>query len=394
MILLGHAFLLLVLPLALAAYWGLLRAPRTRLVFLGLLSYGFYAASDLRFLPLLLALSFLTFRLAQAGHTGTGVAIHLAVLGIFKAGFAAAALPLGLSFYAFKHVGYLLDCRSGVTTPTRDLLAFATHSAFFAQIVAGPIDTFTKAGSTLAELPARLASDQARRGLVFLSLGLAKKVLIADPLALALRSGLYEAAGGGGLLWAWSSLVVFGLQLYFDFAGYTDIALGIAQLFGVPLPANFDRPYLATNPRQFWDRWHMSLSLWFRVYLFLPLSRALLRRFGRERSEVAQHVANLATMTLVGLWHGATGPFLLWGAYHGLLLNLHAWTSRRRWWRAPAAVDHGLLLLAVLVGWALFLSPDLSFATRLLAQLLGMGGLGGGRALEAYAEVLIVIAAA
>jgi alginate O-acetyltransferase complex protein AlgI len=200
-------------------------------------------------------------------------------------------------------------------------------------------------------------------------MGLVKKLLIADTLANALSSGM---GAGDGALWAWTTVLLYALQLYFDFSGYTDLVLGVSYLFGIGLPPNFNNPYLATSPSQFWTRWHISLSNWFRFYLFLPLSRTLLRRWGMARKEAAQYASNFLTMGLIGLWHGAGWGFVLWGLYHGLMLNVYAWANRRR----LRLEGHIPLLLIVLLGWALFLSPDLGYAANLFRRLFGLNGLG------------------
>jgi alginate O-acetyltransferase complex protein AlgI len=154
------------------------------------------------------------------------------------------------------------------------------------------------------------------------------------------------------------------------------MALGVACLFGVDLPPNFDNPYRAVHIGQFWERWHISLSTWFRYYLFSPLSRTLLRRLGSRRKDSAQALATLATMTLVGLWHGAAWTFVLWGLYHGLLLTINTWLQRRGADRLPPWLQRLGLVVSVLAGWALFLSPDASALANLLGQMAGLGGLG------------------
>ena len=171
-------------------------------------------------------------------------------------------------------------------------------------------------------------------------------------------------------------MIAFAAQLYFDFSGYTDIVLGASALFGIRLPQNFNNPYLAMNAAEFWDRWHMSLSTWFRNYLFFPLSRTFLRRWGSERREAAQYSANLVTMTLIGLWHGAGWNFILWGFYHGILLNLTAAQKRLNWMLHPA-LQKILFLLGILLGWALLMSTNVPYLGYLFRQLLGFGGLGG-----------------
>lgn len=382
MIITSYGFLLVFLPLTMLLYW---RIPqRYRLPFLGIISYLFYALGGLIFVPLLLGLSLTTFFLARRQYFRLGIALNLLALAVFKywnfgVGVVAflnlplldLALPLGISFYVFKHIGYLLDVRAGQYEPTTNPLLFVTYSAFFPQISAGPLSLGNDTLKQLANLPATLTADQAYQGVVSISLGLIKKIIIADSLYAGLQAGFY-AGDHSGLAWAWVSVVIYALQLYFDFSAYTDMALGIGLLLGVPLPPNFNNPYLAKSPAEFWQRWHMSLSLWFRAYLFTPLSRSLLRRWGLPRAELAQYTANFVTMGLVGLWHGAGWGFVLWGLYHGLLLNGFAWAKRRRF----ALENRFLLVVLVLIGWALFTSPTLSFAGHLLASMVGVHGFG------------------
>jgi alginate O-acetyltransferase complex protein AlgI len=301
------------------------------------------------------------------------------------------ALPLGISFYVFKHIGYLVDMRQKLYPPASDFLIFTTFSAFFPQISAGPISSFQQTGEQLASLPTRLSTDFAYQGVLHISIGLAKKLLIADVLSSALQTQLFTANANSGMLWGWLSVVIFAIQLYFDFSGYTDIVLGVGYLLGVTLPPNFNNPYLAKNPRDFWQRWHISLSNWFRFYLFTPLSRGLLRRWGLARSRPAQYTANLVTMGLVGFWHGANWGYLLWGLYHGMLLNVTAAGQRARF-SLPALVSRALFLLALLIGWALFLSPDFAFAQNLLGNMAGLHGIGDPQLLlESYPPYILAI---
>jgi len=395
MTLASQAFLLLFLPLGLLIYRAALRKPRQKLWFLLLASLAFYALAGWQFLPLLLGLSFFTFWLARKKRLAWGIALNLLALGVFKYwDFGAAnlnalatalhlpalvpllglALPLGISFYVFKHIGYLVETRNGRTPATGDFLAFAAYSAFFPQVGAGPISDFRQTASQFDALPSKLDPVRLRDGLLRLSIGLVKKVLVADTLAAAF--GTASAGTVSGLLPAWTLVVAYAVQLYFDFSGYTDMALGVACLFGVDLPPNFDNPYRAVHIGQFWERWHISLSTWFRYYLFSPLSRTLLRRLGSRRKDSAQALATLATMTLVGLWHGAAWTFVLWGLYHGLLLTINTWLQRRGADRLPPWLQRLGLVVSVLAGWALFLSPDASALANLLGQMAGLGGLG------------------
>lgn len=403
MSIISYAFLLAFLPLTLLIYWKLLRSDRLRLGFLLIVSYVFYSLAGLEFTALLLALSLITYAAARWKQYTAGIVLNLLALIVFKyLDFGAAnlnqllmslqlpaalpilrlLLPLGISFYVFKHIGYLVDVRSGRTPATRDIPAFLTFSAFFPQIAAGPISSFSDTGSQLMNLPPTLTRDDLMQGLIRISIGLAKKLLLADQL-FALQSTLLADASGG-FLPAWAGVFVYALYIYLDFSGYTDIAIGVGQLYGVRLPENFDNPYLATTPAEFWKRWHISLSEWFRVYLFNPLSRVLLSRLDRKYLREAQYLANFVTMTLVGLWHGAGWGFILWGVYHGLLLNVYAGVRRnQRVYRVLTAP--AVMFVLVLIGWAFFLSPDLGTLGALLQSLIGLNGIGGISSL--YAKV-------
>lgn len=391
-------FLLVILPTSLLLYWFVFRTPNLRLWFLCVLSFAFYAVGDPKFLPLLIGLSLATYWLAQKGRPGIGIFLNLLALALFKvAGFGvrssllpglntdtalgnilAGALPLGISFYVFKHLGYLLDVRAKRYPATSDLLGFVTFSAFFPQITSGPISSFNDTGRQLRNLSGRLSSEQVYSGLLSISMGLAKKLLIADVLARSLNSSLYASPMPGyGWMWAWLSLSIYAMQIYFDFSGYTDLVLGIGVLFGVTLPANFNNPYLATSPNEFWQRWHISLSGWFRLYLFFPISRGLLKLQWMKDKDLAQFISNMTTMMFIGLWHGIGWGFILWGAYHGILLSAVA-SIKRRWPKLslPTPLAIGLMFAAVLVGWALFLSPNLSFMRELFINLVGLNGSG------------------
>ncbi len=413
----SNEFLLLFLPICFLIYWFLARGSRQKLWVLFAVSMLFYAISSLPFLPLLIGLSLVTFWAARHERFRLAIVLNLLALALFKywnfgidnlnalaasAGVANngqgllplldLALPLGISFYVFKHIGYLIDVWQKSYTATDDLLSFVTFSAFFPQITAGPLSNYAETEAQYKNLPARLDMERFYSGAAYVSVGLCKKLLIADSLGLALKSGLFDQpATGNGLLWAWFSLVTYALQLYFDFTSYTDIALGIGIWFGVSLPPNFNDPYLATNPRQFWQRWHISLSNWFRLYFFSPVSRRLIKRWGLQHSERAQFATNMLTMTLIGLWHGATWGFIAWGVYHGLLLNVHAGASRRKIGIKWTIVNRVLLLLAVLVGWTFFLSPNFAFWQHLMGGLIGLQGRGRFSDLQQLYSPLVIV---
>jgi len=392
----SRSFFLLFLPLILLGYYWITKNNRQKVFFLLIISYLFYGIAGWQFIPVLFALSLATYWAGKWSKYRWGVLLNLAALVLFKywnfgienvnivlgalkldfaIGFLSLGLPLGLSFFVFKHIGYLLDLQQKRYEPSDDFWAFATFSAYFAQISAGPISSFAETAGQFNKLPAKLKDAPVYEALVYISLGLAKKILVADTLGMLLASPINKIGGFDGILPAWYMVIVYAGQLYFDFSGYTDMAIGVSKLFGINLPQNFNNPYLAANPAEFWERWHMSLSYWFRFYLFFPLSRSLLGRWGSKKREQAQYVSNIITMTLVGLWHGAGWGFILWGTYHGILLNLNAWWKRRSQ-NEIAWITRPLFLFAILIGWALFMSPSFAYLKYLGMQLVGFGGLG------------------
>jgi alginate O-acetyltransferase complex protein AlgI len=392
----SRSFLLLFLPVTFWAYYNLFKIARGKMFFLLAISYGFYALAGWKFTLVLLGLSLLTFFFARKNWFLPGILLNLGALALFKYwnfgienfnslmnllglrftfNLLSLGLPLGISFFVFKHIGYLLDIQAKRYIASEDLFAFLTFSAYFPQISAGPISSFKETSAQFLNLPDRLENEQALNGLVHFSMGLAKKVLIADQIGILMNASLGKPVNFAGIFPAWYMVIAYAAQLYFDFSGYTDMALGISTLFGVKLPPNFNNPYLAANPAEFWERWHMSLSNWFRTYLFSPLSRSFLRKWGSDKREWGQYAANFITMTLVGVWHGASWAYLAWGFYHGLLLNLGAsWKRTGR--KLPVWIGRPLFILSILLGWALFMSPDAVFLQHLLESLFGLKGLG------------------
>ena len=393
----SFAFLFAFLPGVLLVHWLAVRfRPRLRIAALVAASAVFYGYWDIRFLPLLAAsilLNWLVARVFQhrpAGWLiGAAIAANLAVLGLFKyAGFAvdllnalpgvglakpSLVLPLGISFFTFHHIMYLTDLRAG-RAPRYGLVDYAFYIAFFPQVLAGPLVRWSEIMPQLGEDPYRRpdAASRIGRGLMLLILGLAKKVLIGDALAEHVNPVFATALAGGALTFtdAWSAVLGFGLQIYFDFSGYTDMALGIALLFGIVLPPNFDAPYRATSLQDFWRRWHMTLSRFLRDYLYIPL--------GGSRHGLAVQVGALfATMTLGGLWHGAGLTFVAWGVAHGLGLGAGLlW--RRAGLGMPSWLGWALTLAFVTLAWVLFRAPSFDAAARIYAALAGLTEFGGG----------------
>ncbi|MCC7209573.1 MAG: MBOAT family protein [Anaerolineae bacterium] len=290
---------------------------------------------------------------------------------------------LGFSYIAFRLMHVLLDFRASRLGAV-NLRDFALYVTFFPALTAGPIariEHFTKELAAPVRLDTARLIDGGRR----IGIGLFKKFVLADTLALvALGPGLAAQADAGPALW-WLMLYGYAFRIYFDFAGYVDIAIGIGRLAGIGLPENFQAPYLKRNIGQFWNSWHITLSTWFRLYFFTPLSRALMATPLRSQKLLIILIAQVSSMALIGLWHGVALNFVLWGAWHGLGLWLHrTLTERTGGWDAFVAarpalsrVVHVLSVLAtfhfVALGWVFFALGDPALILRTLHGLFGMG---------------------
>lgn len=297
------------------------------------------------------------------------IAANLALLAVFKyygfltGGSLHLILPLAISFYTFQQIAYLVDSRRSGTAETSPL-RYLFFISFFPQLIAGPIVTYRQVRDQFAAVAlSRLRRENVVEGIHLLLIGLAKKVLLADTLA-PVSDSLFSGSAGAEPNWtlAWLGTVAFYLQIYFDFSGYSDMALGLARLFNLRLPPNFASPYKAASPIEFWRRWHMTLSAFLRDYLYKPLGGS---RHGPGRTAVNLMVV----MTLGGLWHGAAFTFVLWGALHGIALCI-AHLLRRL--PAPAVPPLACIVVTqavVFVGWVLFRSESVSGAGEVLQAL-------------------------
>lgn len=384
--------------LALALGWGLLRFHRAHKQVLLALSYVFYGFWDWHFVPMLFLLSCWAWACSR-GIQGrslrrlwliVGVAGSLGLLAYYKytvfflqawADGAAALglpvalelesplLPLGISFMSFHAISLMMDAWRRKLADKVDFFDSLLYVAFFPQLIAGPI---LRASSFLPQL--RVPPDPARietgRALLLIVAGLFKKVVIANTLATLLVDDVFANPAAMSASQVLLGIYGYAAQIYCDFSGYTDIAIGCALLLGYRFPLNFDSPYKAASPQEFWRRWHISLSSWLRDYLYIPL--------GGSRKGVWRTRLNLfVTMLLGGLWHGAAWNFVLWGAWHGLLLAGHRqwedfWAQRQSAWRASVWWKWSARLLcfhAICLGWVLFRASDLSAARAVLARL-------------------------
>ena len=388
-------FLFVFLPAALLSHAAIERwRPQWRLPLLLALSFVFYGCWDLRFVALLAASILVNWLAAEAfwrWRRGViliaAITADLALLGLFKyLGFfshllfgleappISLGLPLGISFFTFHHVMYLADARAG-RAPRLSLLRYALYIAFFPQLLAGPLVRWSEMIPQLGRRPGQDSEQPARfgRGLMLITIGLAKKVLLGDALARVIDPIFERATGGDAptVLEAWHAALGFGFQIYFDFSGYTDIALGLGLLFGIVLPQNFAVPYRASSLQDFWRRWHMTLSRFLRDYLYIPL--------GGSRSGLPVQLGALtATMTLGGLWHGANMTFVVWGLGHGIGL-----AAGVMWRRAglilPGPVGAILTFTTVTLLWVLFRAPDFRTAQVFYSSLAGLAPLGSGK---------------
>ncbi|MBM3491315.1 MAG: MBOAT family protein [Alphaproteobacteria bacterium] len=396
-------FLFGFLPIVLFGFFLLNRSSRRwAILWLALASIFFYGWWDWRFLGVLLASMAGNFAAGRALGRGQGgrpflacaVAGNLAVLGGFKyAGFAVAnwnlasgmalplpgvVLPIGISFFTFQQIAYLVDAFRGEAREY-DFAQYCLFVTFFPQLIAGPIVHHKEMLPQFARKARRRfrASDLAVGGTIF-ALGLFKKVILADSLALY-ASPVFQAARTGGALTlaeAWTGALSYTLQIYFDFSGYSDMAIGGARLFGIRLPVNFASPYKAASMVDFWRRWHMTLSRFLRDYLYLPLG-------GNRLGTTRRYLNLLLVMILGGLWHGANWTFVAWGLLHGLYLCLnHAWRAGKRilgWKRRGGPVARAIAwmttFLAVVVAWVLFRAETMGEALAMLRAMTGFDGL-------------------
>lgn len=292
------------------------------------------------------------------------------------------ALPIGISFYTFQILSYVIDVYRGDVTAQRNLIDLAAYVAMFPQLIAGPIVRYADIAPQLKHRTHTLA-DAAYGARRFI-LGLSKKVLLANVLYELISA--YKSAANVSVLFVWLYAAAYVLHLYFDFSGYSDMAIGLGRIFGFHFIENFNYPYISASVTEFWRRWHMSLGSWFRDYVYIPL--------GGNRVSKAKWFRNIFIVWLLtGLWHGAAWNFVLWGGYFGLLLLTERLWLGKRLARAPAAVQHALLLLLVTLGFVLFRAESLQACGQTLRAMFGGAPLWDADALYAlrsFAGVLVL----
>lgn len=385
-------FLFGFLPAVLVCYFLLPARWRTgRNTVLLIFSLAFYCWGGVALLPALLVScvgNWAAALWAAPGHRGRkavyGIALagNLLMLGYFKyTGFLlenlqalgldvtvpSIALPAGISFFTFQAMAYLTDVYRGTIPAERSLPRLTLFMAFFPQLLQGPILRYGEFAPALTQRQEN--SEDAAAGATRFCFGLAKKVLLADSLGV-IADAAFSSGDRLTMSLAWLGGIAYTLQLYFDFSGYTDMAIGLGRIFGFRLPENFNYPYISKSAAEFWRRWHMTLSFWFRDYVYIPL--------GGNRCSRGRQILNLmAVWMLTGLWHGSAWNFVLWGLYYALLLMGEKFLWGKFLEKLPAAVRHVYALVLIIIGWVLFRSGSLAQVGQMVAAMFGAapGGL-------------------
>jgi alginate O-acetyltransferase complex protein AlgI len=384
-------FLHVFLPAFLLIYWLAPRSAKNAVAIGG--SLLFYAWGAPRFLPVVVGLGIVDYAVSHAIHRARrsphtegrarlllalGITVHLSVLAYFKyANFFVAqlaaivgpmawtevVLPIGISFITFEEISYLCDVYRGDARPARRLSRYVLFLTLFPHSIAGPIFRWKDLESQLAERAHSVALAQS--GFERFALGLAKKVLLADSIAI-IADGVFampDAQLTPAL--AWFGATAYALQIYFDFSGYSDMAIGLGRMMGFQFKENFDRPYTAASFTEFWTRWHISLTSWLRDYLYVGLG-------GNRRGPRRTLLNVLLVFLLSGLWHGAAWTFVLWGAYHGLFVCLERVLGPRRE-RIPRVLQHAGTLALITIGWVFFRAGGVEQAFLIIGRMFGVG---------------------
>ena len=394
----GFLPLFFILYLAAGKFFGL-RGKNTVLFFMSLI---FYAWGEPVYIVLMIYSSVLDYVCGRMiysadrqGKNGKKKAFlcvsmvgNLALLGVFKyLGFFtqtvnsvfhlsipvfSLALPVGISFYTFQTMSYSLDVYRGTITPQKNFIYFGAYVAMFPQLIAGPVVRYS---DIARELDCRTENlNGFASGARKLICGLAKKVLIANTMA-AVADPLFEnPASSLGVLGTWIAIIAYTFQIFFDFSGYSDMAIGMGRMMGFNYPENFNYPYVSCSVQEFWRRWHISLSSWFRDYLYIPLG-------GNRRGKVRTYINLIIVFACTGLWHGASFSFIVWGLWHGLFLVIERLGFKKVLDKLPKFIGWIYTMLVVLVGWVFFRADTLSAAMKYLGEMFSFsGGVANGMA--------------
>ncbi len=394
----SDVFLFCFLPIVLLGWW-LLPGQTPRLTFLALASWFFYGWWDWKYIPLMVLSTSVDWVAGQAIARRSdrptrkrilvaAMAFNLALLGYFKyAGFFLdsgngigslvgqghvfpalhVVLPIGISFYTFNSMSYTIDVYRERVRPASNFLHYAAFVALFPHLIAGPIVRYSDIEDQLERLAPRLTAQLAGSGLFFFTAGMVKKLVFADQLAPNVNR-VFAAHAHLGLLSSWAGAIGYSLQLYFDFSGYSDMAVGLAFLLGFRFPQNFNSPYKSRNISEFWRTWHMTLSFWIRDYIFIPL--------GGSRGTRAATLRNLiVTMTIGGLWHGAAWTFVIWGLAHGAMLAGHSILKTRGLVPRSEWLNRAITFACVVAAFVVFRAPSIGNAADVLSSMAGLHGI-------------------
>lgn len=308
------------------------------------------------------------------------VTVNLLILGFFKyygflmetinavlptdIPYRELSLPIGISFYTFQALSYIIDVYRKEVKPQKNILYFALYISMFPQLIAGPIVRYIDVEEQLKKRSLNISKFG--QGTMFFIRGLAKKVILANATGAIYEQVAGMQTGQFSMLTAWVGCIAYAFQIYFDFSGYSDMAVGLGKMFGFEFRRNFNYPYISKNITEFWRRWHISLGTWFREYLYIPL--------GGNRCDPSRHIFNLLVVWfLTGLWHGAAWNFVAWGLYYGILLILEKYVWGERIKSLPTAIQHIYAFVLVLIGWVFFASENLGEAFAYLGVMFGIG---------------------
>jgi alginate O-acetyltransferase complex protein AlgI len=389
----SYIFIFVFLPIVYAVFWWGLHNVNARYAWLAVTGYVFYGFWDARFclimafstlVSYLAGLAFIRFDddpAARKRILWIPITIDLLLLGFFKyAGFGLRiasdvadsigypvslpivdiVLPIGISFYTFHTITYIVDSYRRVVRPTRNPFEFSAYVSLFSQLIAGPIVRFRQIETDLENLGHASRLRWIWPGVLFFVYGLVQKVVLADALA-PFANQVFAVKGAVSNADAWAGVLAYTFQLYFDFCGYSTMAVGLGYLFGIRIPQNFNSPYKALDPSDFWQRWHISLSSTLRDYLYISLG-------GNRGGSLKTYRNLMITMLLGGLWHGANWTFVIWGAYHGALLIAHR-LFREQWDPLPSWFKRLFMFLLVVIGWVFFRAIDLHHALHMLRAM-------------------------
>ena len=402
------AFLYFFLPATLIAYFAVPKKLKNAVLLLSSLVFYFYGEQMYVFLMIGNTVAAYVFALLIEKTRGRAlskiflalsVAVSVLTLGFFKysdffiesvnalsgakIGALGLALPIGISFYTFQTMSYVIDVYRGKAAAQKNIINLATYVSLFPQLIAGPIVRYTEIEKELRER--RVTLEGFSSGVFRFAVGMAKKVIVADNLYRLTES--FRSSDAKSVAFYWIYAVAFSLYIYFDFSGYSDMAIGLGKMFGFSFPENFDYPYISGSVSEFWRRWHITLGAWFRDYLYIPL--------GGNKVKIPRWILNIFVVwMLTGLWHGASWNFVLWGLYFGVLLIIEKLFLARALEKLPRVVSHIYLILAVVLGFVLFNAESLSGAVSDVCAMFGAGGLPfwtgeTGYYLSGYAVILV-----